>query len=130
MTLDNWADLFNTPLAHVPGIKVAIDFVTFIVFGTMIILNLFIGILMNSMSERHAELAERDRAQHERETGAATLEDGLRSLELALKETETRTAGLRRKSAGSSPHITSDRKPEEIAARRSSSSPSSATRWS
>jgi len=116
VTLDNWADLFNGQLPHVPGIKVALYFVTFIIFGTMIIMNLFIGIIMNSMAEMHAEIAERDRAQHERETGAATLEDELRSLELELKETQTRMAGLRHKWAGGSSHITSDRKPEEIAA--------------
>ena len=97
VTLDNWADIFNAQLPHVPGIKVAIYFVTFIVFGTMIILNLFIGIIMNSMSEMHAEIAERDRAQHERETGAATIEDELKSLERELEETQTRVAALRRK---------------------------------
>jgi voltage-gated sodium channel len=116
VTLDNWADLFNGQLPHVPGIKVAIYFVTFIVFGTMIILNLFIGIIMNSMSEMHAELAERDRAQHERETGAATLEDELRSLEQELKEAQTRMAGLRRKWARAGAPTAGERKPEEIAA--------------
>ena len=116
VTLDNWGDLYFAQVAHVPAVKVALYFATFIVFGTMIILNLFIGIIMNSMSEMHAELAERDRAQDERETGAATLEDELRSLELELKETQTRLAGLRCKWAGGSSHTTSDRKPEEIVA--------------
>ncbi len=55
VTLDNWADLFDHQLAHVPGIKVTLYFVTFIVFGTMIILNLFIGIIMNSMAEARTE---------------------------------------------------------------------------
>lgn len=96
VTLDNWADLFNGQLPHVPGIKVAIYFVTFIIFGTMIIMNLFIGIIMNSMAEMHAEIAERDRAQHERETGSATLGDELKSLERDLNEMQTRLAGLRR----------------------------------
>ncbi|MCX6883434.1 MAG: ion transporter [Verrucomicrobia bacterium] len=116
VTLDNWADLFSAQLPHVHGIKVAIYFVTFIVFGTMIILNLFIGIIMNSMSEMHAEIAEQDRALHERETGAATLEDDLRSLEQELKETQTRMAGLRRKWASPGAPIAGRRKPEEIAA--------------
>ncbi len=97
VTLDNWADLFNGQLPHVPGIKVAVYFVTFIIFGTMIILNLFIGIIMNSMSEMHAEIAERDRTEHERLTGSATLEDDLKLLERELSETQTRLAGLRRK---------------------------------
>ncbi len=105
VTLDNWADLFAVQVAHVPGIKVAVYFVTFIVFGTMIILNLFIGIIMNSMAEMHAEIAERDRAQHERETGSATMEDELRSLEQEMKEMQTRLAGLRRKWNGGDKQI-------------------------
>jgi voltage-gated sodium channel len=98
VTLDNWADLFAAQVAHVPAIKAAIYFVTFIVLGTMIILNLFIGIIMNSMAEMHAEIAEHDRGRrHERESGAATLEDELRLLESELKALQTRSAGIRRR---------------------------------
>jgi voltage-gated sodium channel len=96
VTLDNWSELFHAQTPFVPGIKVGIYFVTFIVFGTMIILNLFIGIIMNSMSEMHAEMAGRDRAEHERTTGAATLEDELALLEAELKSAQARLAGLRR----------------------------------
>ncbi|MEY4387440.1 MAG: hypothetical protein RLY20_2723 [Verrucomicrobiota bacterium] len=116
VTLDNWSDLFTGQLPYVPGIKVAIYFVTFIVFGTMIILNLFIGIIMNSMSEMHAEIAERDRAQHERETGAATLEDELKSLEAELKATQTRLANLRRKWGKPGACAAQPKQLEEIAA--------------
>ena len=116
VTLDNWADLFTGQLPHVPGIKVAIYFVTFIVFGTMIILNLFIGIIMNSMSEMHAEIAERDRAQHERETGSATLEDELKSLEAELKAMQTRLTGLRRKWSSATPRVPRQNRVEEFVA--------------
>jgi len=116
VTLDNWGDLFNTQVANVAGIKVTIYFVTFIVFGTMIILNLFIGIIMNSMSEMHAEMAERDRAQHERETGSATLADELQSLELEMKEMQTRLVGLRRKWSGEARRHASKRLLEKSAA--------------
>ena len=97
VTLDNWTDIFNLQIAHVPAIKVALYFVTFIVFGTMIILNLFIGIIMSSMSEMHAEMGERDRALHIKETGAATLDDEFRLLERQMKELQEQTAGLRRR---------------------------------
>jgi len=40
-------------------------FVSFILLGTMIMLNLFIGIIMNSMSEMHAELDEQKQATQE-----------------------------------------------------------------
>jgi voltage-gated sodium channel len=116
VTLDNWADLFALQVAHVPGINVAIYFVTFIVFGTMIILNLFIGIIMNSMSEMHAEIEARDRDQHERETGSATPDDELKSLEREMKEMQTRLAGLRRKWSRNTPQIASARHSDEVTA--------------
>jgi voltage-gated sodium channel len=105
VTLDNWGDIFLAQLAHVSAVKVAVYFVTFIIFGTMIILNLFIGIIMNSMAEMHAEIAARDRAQHEGETGVATLEDELRSLERDFGALQTRLAGLRRTWRGASQPI-------------------------
>lgn len=116
VTLDNWSDLFNGQLPHVAGLKVAIYFVTFIIFGTMIILNLFIGIIMNSMAEMHAEIAEGDRAEQERQAGSATLEDELKSLERELKEMHIRLAGLRRRWSGEPRRMTGERKREEFAA--------------
>ena len=103
VTLDNWGDIFNEVVQHVPAVKVAIYFVTFIVFGTMIMLNLFIGVILNSMSEMHAEIEERDRARHEQETGAATLEDEFQLLERQMKDLQDNLAGLRRRCAGESP---------------------------
>ncbi len=92
VTLDNWSDLFNAQLVHVPGVKVALYFVTFIVFGTMIILNLFIGIIMNSMAEMHAEIAESKNA-----LSSGTIQEALESIEAELKATQSRLAGLRRR---------------------------------
>ena len=69
----------------------------------MIILNLFIGIIMSSMSEMHAEIGERDRARHVKETGAATVEDEFRLLEQQMKELQEQVASLRRRCAGESP---------------------------
>ncbi|MCE9518422.1 MAG: ion transporter [Verrucomicrobia bacterium] len=55
ITLDNWSDIFATAKGSAPGTAAAY-FVTFILLGTMIMLNLFIGVIMNSMTEMHAEL--------------------------------------------------------------------------
>ena len=55
ITLDNWSDIFATAKGSSPGTTAAY-FVTFILLGTMIMLNLFIGVIMNSMTEMHAEL--------------------------------------------------------------------------
>ena len=99
VTLDNWGDIFNRAIEHVPAFKVALYFVTFIVFGTMIILNLFIGIILNSMSEMHAEIEERDRARLVAEGGATTIEDELKLLERQARELQEQLAALRRRSA-------------------------------
>lgn len=56
VTLDNWGDFFHRALEQASPLLVTGYFVSFIVLGTMIILNLFIGIVMNSMAETHKEL--------------------------------------------------------------------------
>ena len=101
ITLDNWSDIFATAKGSSPGTAAAY-FVTFILLGTMIMLNLFIGVIMNSMTEMHEELGERDRALHVKETGAATLDDEFRLLERQMKELQEQTAGLRRRFADES----------------------------
>ncbi len=55
ITLDNWSDVFHAVKIASP-LLTAVYFITFILLGTMIMLNLFIGVIMNSMSEMHKEL--------------------------------------------------------------------------
>lgn len=55
ITLDNWSELLQSAQKTAP-VQAAIYFVSFILFGTMIMLNLFIGIITNSMSTLHAEM--------------------------------------------------------------------------
>jgi voltage-gated sodium channel len=100
VTLDNWGDIYFAQVAHVPAVKVALYFATFIVFGTMIILNLFIGIVMNSMAEMHAEIEQRDRARHLAEAGQITLQDELALFEGQIDELKRQAARLRQR-AGS-----------------------------
>jgi len=94
VTLDNWGDMFMAQLAHAPGFKVTLYFVTFIVFGTMITLNLFIGIIMNSMSEMHEEIAAREAAAGKPD---GTLLQAMRELETELDDIKRRAARLRQR---------------------------------
>lgn len=55
ITLDNWSDLFGAVSPHAP-LTATLFFVSFILLGTMIMLNLFIGVITNSMAEMHTEL--------------------------------------------------------------------------
>lgn len=57
ITLDDWKFLFVSAQGSSPAVA-AVYFISFILLGTMIMLNLFIGIIMNSMEEMHAELEE------------------------------------------------------------------------
>jgi septal ring factor EnvC (AmiA/AmiB activator) len=54
---------------------------------------------MNSMGEMQAEIAERDRARHERDTGAATVEDDFKRIEQQLKELQANLATTRHRLA-------------------------------
>ena len=62
ITLDDWRTMYDGAQAASPFAATPY-FVSFILLGTMIMLNLFIGIVMNSMAEMHAELDEQKQAQ-------------------------------------------------------------------
>ena len=91
ITLDDWKFLFTSASGSSPTIA-AIYFVSFILLGTMIMLNLFIGIIMNSMSEMHAELDELKQTKiEELESGTVlsdltVLDEQLASLKSQLSE--------------------------------------------
>jgi voltage-gated sodium channel len=92
VTLDNWGDIFLAQLGHVPAVKVTIYFISFILLGTMIVLNLMIGIILNSMSEMHAEIAARDEVQLKKMSAS---EAEFRAIESELATLQKRIAGLR-----------------------------------
>ena len=69
ITLDDWRTMYDSAQAAAPFAGTPY-FVSFILLGTMIMLNLFIGIVMNSMAEMHTELDEL------KEAARATAEKG------------------------------------------------------
>jgi voltage-gated sodium channel len=68
-----------------------IYFISFILVGTMVILNLFIGVIMNSMAEAQAETEER--AERERSEGKVDI-DAQAELERELAAVERKLAEL------------------------------------
>jgi voltage-gated sodium channel len=98
ITLEGWVEVFAA--ANGAGaVRTTIYFTSFIVLGTMIMLNLFIGVIMNSMGEMHAEIDERDRDRHLRETGQPTVEDDFAAIEQQLKTLQDQLATTRRRVA-------------------------------
>ena len=74
----------------------AIYFISFILLGTMIMLNLFIGIIMNSMEEMHSELDEYNAAKRRIAEEGSALAD-LTALDQQLDLLKTQLAALRGK---------------------------------
>ena len=93
ITLEGWTALMYDLLrgsSEVSSIKVIVYFISFVLFGTMIMLNLFIGVIMNSMQEIHHEQAV---AQLDSKTSAAELQ----SIEMDLDALKTRLRATREK---------------------------------
>jgi voltage-gated sodium channel len=81
---DNFTDLPNTPSAR--PVVGALYFVSFVMFGTMIMLNLFIGVILNSMNEEQAQ-RERERLDERLAAGTSlSVSDEIRLIEHQLQE--------------------------------------------
>jgi voltage-gated sodium channel len=101
ITLDDWKFLFASAIGSSPAIAAAY-FVSFILLGTMIMLNLFIGIIMNSMSEMHAELDEQVRAKQSIAEKDSVLSD-ITALDQQLSALKSQLITLRRKITSNTP---------------------------
>jgi voltage-gated sodium channel len=94
VTLDNWSEIFALQLTQPMPIKAVAYFTSFVVFGTMIILNLFIGIIMNSMAEMHDEIAKtEDESQQNRRKD---LDEEIRGLEAEAEKLAVKLRRLRK----------------------------------
>jgi voltage-gated sodium channel len=92
---DSWKDLSTgARMSHAQPLIAALYFVSFIMLGTMIMLNLFTGIIINSIEEAQAEQAVDLRKEHLKETGSVTLHDELAVLSGQLHTLSVRLKGL------------------------------------
>lgn len=89
---EKYAGLFNSQASPIIG---AIYFVSFVLMGTMIMLNLFIGVIIQSMEEAQDEQAADDREKHMAATGHLTVADELLLLEKELESLQRRVRTLK-----------------------------------
>ncbi len=101
ITLDDWKFLFVSAQGSAPTVA-AVYFVSFILLGTMIMLNLFIGIIMNSMEEMHAELDEYNEAKRGVTEKGSILSD-LTALDQQLSALKSQLSALRGKLTNDNP---------------------------
>lgn len=73
------------PLPSASPLGAAIFFVSFVLIGTMIVLNLVIGVIMNSMDESNKEMAIQQEMERRKENPAA-VRDGLHDLHNRMEE--------------------------------------------
>ncbi len=95
ITLDDWKFLFDSAKGSSPAVA-AVYFISFILLGTMIMLNLFIGIIMNSMEEMHSELDEYNAAKRG-DTDKERVLDDLAALDQQVASLSKQLTALRGK---------------------------------
>jgi voltage-gated sodium channel len=96
---DTWKEISELKrrgyrLSLAQPIPAAVYFVTFILLGTMIMLNLFTGVIITSMEEAQVERAEEVREEHLKDKGFLTLHDELALLSIQLNRITERIKGL------------------------------------
>jgi voltage-gated sodium channel len=74
-----------TPISSSSPLGGAIFFVSFVLIGTMIVLNLVIGVIMNSMDESNAEMKIKQELIR-RKTSPEPLRDGIYDLQLKMEK--------------------------------------------
>ncbi len=98
VTLEGWAEIMRTQIAGPAGSAVAVGyFVSFILLGTMITLNLLIGVIVNGMDEARQDMEDDTRARHLAATGEASLKDDIVELRRQAAALETALAALQRR---------------------------------
>lgn len=121
VTLEGWAELMYTQIhgCRVAGEGLATElcklpepsplaapfyFITFILFGTMIVLNLFIGVIMNSMQEAATETTKAEEAKRLRAQGSDGSDDlanQLLELQRAAQQVAERATELQKRTRSS-----------------------------
>ena len=98
VTMEGWTELMHAQFTAYPGRFVPVTyFLTFILVGTMIILNLFIGVIVNGMDEARQEMADEERERNVAEKGRASVNDDVSTLRARLAEMQDGLAALERR---------------------------------
>ena len=109
VTLDNWTDMLYSQMSGSPAagnrgnltspearpFAAVVYFISFILLGTMIMLNLFIGVIISGMQETQREADSAERERHSAQLHHTTLGDELKLLERQLDQFQGQLQALR-----------------------------------
>lgn len=98
VTLEGWADIMREQLAAGinPPLTIAY-FVSFILLGTMITLNLLIGVIVAGMDEARQEMEDADRESHRATAGAVSPADDVAELRRQVDTLQHALSALQRR---------------------------------
>ncbi len=98
VTMEGWVEVMHAQFPAWPARAVPVlYFLSFILLGTMIILNLFIGVIVNGMDEARQEMADEERERHVLTTGKTTAGDDVAALRARLAAMQDGLAALERR---------------------------------
>ena len=98
VTLEGWADIMRAQIAAQGSAAVPVAyFVSFILLGTMIVLNLLIGVIVSGMEEARQEMEDEARKRHVESTGAASVGDDIVALRRQVDLLQDTLASLQRR---------------------------------
>lgn len=98
VTLEGWAEIMRTQLDSGLGRTLtAAYFVSFILLGTMITLNLLIGVIVTGMDEARRDMEDADRQRHLAATGLPTPADDLTALRRQVDALQDSLSALQRR---------------------------------
>ncbi len=99
VTLEGWADIMRAQIApDGSGSLTTIPyFVTFILLGTMIVLNLLIGVIVSGMEEARQEMEDNNREKHVAIKGEPSITDDIVTLERQVTALQDALASLKRR---------------------------------
>lgn len=103
LTLEGWTEILNVHLytgdpsqgvpVEITSVWPLVYFISFILFGAMIIMNLFIGVIMNSMEESQRELEQQLNDMRQDDQGAVNILSGIEAKLDELKKEITDLKG-------------------------------------
>jgi voltage-gated sodium channel len=93
-TLEGWADIMRTAMEHVP--YAWIYFLSFVLVGTFVLINLFVAVVINSLEESHKEIAQIPAAAHDLSDELKSARAMIAHLDEQLERVEAKLPGPQR----------------------------------
>jgi len=97
VTLEGWADIMRAQFAAQSTVVIVGYFVSFILLGTMTVLNLLIGVIVSGMEEARQEMEDAALERHVAATGVSSFNDDVVALKRQVDALQDALSSLQRR---------------------------------